>query len=250
MAGKIITNGLVLRAADYGENDRLFTVLTDGYGKITVKGSGLKSLRNKNLGGAQELTYSEFVLNERNGFYTLSECSAKKHFPGLSSEIEAMLLACYVALVADYVCMEGTPEPEILSLSLNTLYALSERLRSYDCIKCVFELRAALALGILPGFDVCSACGEKSDNMWFSVSDGEVICAGCLKNRDKSMEKLTRVALGFLRFEGKCDGKKILSVPEEPDGQTVFLAEKILLNGLGRSFPPLKQYNDLKKLTK
>lgn len=244
---KIITNGLVLKASDYRENDRLITVLSEDLGKITVIGKGVKSLRNANRPGTRELTYSEFVLNDRGGVYVLSECAPKKSFPGLSGEYEAMVLACYVASVADFICMEGAPEPEILSLSLNTLYALSERLRGYECIKAVFELRAALALGILPGFEVCSVCGRRSDDMWFSLQNGDVICRNCVKKYDGSLERLSRTALDYLRYESRCDGKKILSIPEEPDGQTAALAEKILTNGVGRTFPPLKNYNELKK---
>lgn len=244
----IVTNGLVLRATEYRENDMLLTVLCEYLGKITVCGKGLKSLKNVNRGGSQPLMFSEFVLNERNGFYTLSECAPLNTFNELNSELEQMLLACYVVSVADYICMEGTPEPEILRLSLNILFALSKKMRSYDCIKAVYEIRTAYILGLLPSFDECAACGKETAELWYSVTEGDVLCTECVKNNEKSFEHLSGITVEYLKFLGKCDGKKILAVEAEPDWQTVYLAEKILLNCTGKSFPPLQQYNRLKNI--
>lgn len=74
---------LVIRECDYGENDKLLTLLTAEHGKITVCAKGAKSLRNKNMVCSQLLCYSEFTVKERGGYYTLSEASLIEQFFGL-----------------------------------------------------------------------------------------------------------------------------------------------------------------------
>lgn len=115
----------MIRECDYGENDKLLTLLTAEHGKITVCAKGAKSLRNKNMVCSQLLCYSEFTVKERGGYYTLSEASLIEQFFGLRTSLSRNAAAVYAADVAGEVCVESSDESEMLSLVLNTLYMLS-----------------------------------------------------------------------------------------------------------------------------
>ena len=84
---------LVIREADYGENDKLLTLLTAERGRLTVCVKGGKSLKNKNLASSQLLCYSEFTVKERKGFYTLSEAALIEQFFGLRGDLDRFAAA-------------------------------------------------------------------------------------------------------------------------------------------------------------
>lgn len=242
----IITNGLVIRASDHGENDRLITALTAERGKILFTAKGIKSTKNKNRAGCSLFSYSEFVLNERGGYYVLSECTPKKMFPGIEKDIESMYVACYICEVVDFVCMDGAVENDVLRLSLNSLYALSEKLRPADTVKTVFETRLLLSLGVMPPFDGCALCGSDGEKLYFSIGDGDVLCQSCLSREEKrDAFQLTNEAVRFFTYENSCDHKKIYG--PEPDPCAAEIIEKYLIASLGKSFVSLNQYKKLKR---
>ena len=53
-------NGLVIREADHGENDKLLTILTEKYGKLFVIGKGVKSVRSRHMASCQLFSYASF----------------------------------------------------------------------------------------------------------------------------------------------------------------------------------------------
>ncbi|MBP5255632.1 MAG: DNA repair protein RecO [Clostridia bacterium] len=243
----IVTNGLVIRAADHGDNDRLVTALTAERGKLFFTAKGIKSTKNKNRAGCSLFSYSEFVLNERGGYYVLSECTPRKMFPGIEKDIESMYVACYICEVVDFVCMDGAEENDILRLALNSLYALSEKIRPADFVKTVFETRLLLSLGVMPPFDGCALCGSDDEKLYFSLSDGDVLCQSCLSREEKKdAYQITPEALKFFTYENSCDHKKIYGT-EPPDECASGIAERYLVSSLGRGFVSLSQYKKLKK---
>ena len=54
--------GLVLRITPYKDHDALLTVLTNQYGKITVKARGLRRKNSPLVAPCQLLAFGEFML--------------------------------------------------------------------------------------------------------------------------------------------------------------------------------------------
>ncbi len=171
--------GLVLRETEYRDTDKLLTVLTRDAGKITLKARGVRSNRSKLKGACQILTYSEFTVNDAfHGQYSIMEATAKQMFPGLRSDLELLSLASYFAQVAECVCQEDFSTPELLSLTLNCLYALGTLHLPQQQVKAAFELRVACLSGYEPELAGCAVCGAPNPDR-FNVSQGVLQCAGC-----------------------------------------------------------------------
>ena len=69
MAGeRTVVKGIVLRANDSKESDRILTVLTAEMGKIPVVAKGARSRRSKVAAATQLLTYSELTISESHGW--------------------------------------------------------------------------------------------------------------------------------------------------------------------------------------
>ncbi len=262
MAELLNLPALVIRQSDYGENDKLLTLLTAEKGRMTVCIKGGKSLRNKNLACSGLLCYSEFTVKGRNGFYTLSEAALIEQFFGLRGNLTRYAAAQYVADVAGEVCVENNDESEMLQLVLNTLYMLSETDRNADFVKAVFELRCAMLSGFCPDLSACGLCGKGEDErMYLDVMNGALRCGDCFGSEADTAARgsasaatvilpLSPAVLNGMRYVLSAPAKRIFSftVPEEELSDFCRVCEKYLLNQLERSFRTLEFYRNIRSM--
>lgn len=156
----IITQGLVLRETNYKEADKILTVLTAEGGKRTVKARACRRKGSPLAAAAQLLTWSDMTLFEYRDYYTLNEASTREEFRGLRNDLEKLALGSYFAEVTEAVAEEGVPQPTLLSLILNCLYALDKWDKPPALVKAAFELRALCAAGYEPCWTPaqCAVC--------------------------------------------------------------------------------------------
>lgn len=241
------TLGIVLRETDYKDKDKILTLLTAEHGKITVKARGVRGTHSKSKAACQLLAYSEFTLYEQQGRYTATETVTKEIFPELRSDIELLSLASYFAQVADVIAQENDPAQELLSLLLNSLYALAKLKKPQMLVKAVFELRMACISGFLPDLRGCAICGKLSPER-FNISQGFLQCASC--NSEEAAGIRMPIGLGTLqamRYICSCDSKKIFSfqLGEGATAQLSQIAESYLSMRLERGFYTLDFYKSL-----
>ena len=157
----LTTKALVLRVTDYNDRDSLLTLLTDEYGKLTVKARGLRRKNSPLIAPCQLLAYAEFTLFENRGYYTVNEAASIELFQGLRRDLTRLSLGTYFAQAAEVMAQEDMPNPELLSLVLNCLYALTGLGLAEEQVKAVFELRAACIAGYEPDLSGCHICGSQ-----------------------------------------------------------------------------------------
>ena len=141
------TEGLILRQTDWKETDRILNVLTREHGKMTFRARGVRSRRSRLAGSCQLLCYSEFTVFENRGVYTVDEAVPIEMFTELRRDVELVSLAAYFAQAAEVVAQEDDPNPELLSLCLNAMYALGKLQKPQALVKAAFELRLACLAG-------------------------------------------------------------------------------------------------------
>ena len=241
----IKTEGIVLREIEYKDNDKLLTVLTKDLGKITVKARGVKSQRSKIKAGCQLFCYSEWVLTEFGGRYTATEVNTKELFSELQKDIELMYLATYFVQVCDVVAQEDDPNEQVLSLLLNSLYALAKLKKPQMFVKAVFELRLMCICGFMPDLRGCFVCG-KDECERFNITQGALQCASCPSSGDIRMP-MSEGTLAAMRYITYCDAKKLFSfsLSEFALEQLAGIAESYLLTRLERGFSTLDLYKSL-----
>ena len=87
-------DGVVISETLYKENDKLLTVLTGQYGKVSVLARGVKNISSKNSAGVQLFCYSEFELIESKGKFVLKTANLHDGFFGIRSDPTKYFLAC------------------------------------------------------------------------------------------------------------------------------------------------------------
>ena len=241
------TRGLVLREATYKESDKILTLLTADLGLLTVKARGVKRKNSPLRGGCQLLTYSEFTLFERKGFYTVNEAEPLRLFDGLRQDIELLSLGSYFAQVLETVSAAEQSDPEVLNLGLNCLYALESLNIPQRLVKAVFELRLLCLIGFAPRLEGCGWCGEESA-AWFLPRDGILLCQVCRgASSGEPGISLSPGALAVMRHITGCDKKKLFSftLTEPAQRELGEVTERFLLTQLGQTFPALEFYKRL-----
>ena len=240
-------NALVLREVRYKEADRILTLLTDTEGKLTVKARGALRKSSRTAAATQQLTYSEMTLFGNKGRWTVNEASVREAFSGLREDMERLALGAYFAECMEAFGVEDQPEPELLQLGLNCLYALSRGLYPPEKIKAAFELRLMCLSGYAPELGRCAVCGKEPEDPVLSLDRGQVCCSGCGRATGESVS-LGGGALDAARFLCTAPPKQLLSFRIGDDAllRLSDAAERYLLRRAERTFPTLDYWKKIR----
>ncbi len=239
------TKGLVLRETQYKDNDKLLSLLTRELGLVTAKARGVKRKNSPLRSGCQLLTYSEFTLYERNGYYTVNEAEPLSLFSALRQDIELLSLGSYFAQVLETV--SATEPDELLSLGLNSLYALDTLHKPQGMVKAVFELRLMCLAGFAPMLEGCGCCGSPRADR-FQIQEGTLLCPVCAEMAGGGEAvTLTPGVLAAMRHISGCDRRRLFSftLPQASLEVLGNVTERFLLAQLGQGFPALSFYKRL-----
>lgn len=239
--------GIVLRVTDYNDSDALLTLLTQRHGKLTVKARGLRRKNSPLIAPCQLLAYGEYTLFEYRGQYTINEAHSIELFTALRRDLGKLSLGTYFAQAAEVLSQEDLPNPELLSLVLNCLHALSKLNLPEQQVKAVFELRAACLSGYTPDLFGCHICGNQSPDR-FDISAGQLECSGCRNMESRGIRMpVTNSVLEAMRYICLCDPRKLFSFRLGADAleKLANLSECYLCAQLERGFSTLDFYKSL-----
>lgn len=243
----LTTQGLVLRVTPYNDTDALLTLLTRDRGKLTVKARGLRRKNSPLTAPCQLLAYGEFVLFEYRDMYTINEAHSIELFSDLRRDLQKLSLGTYFAQAADVMSQEDLPNPELLSLVLNCLYALSKLNVSESMVKAVFELRSACLAGYAPDLYACHMCGNTQPNR-LDIAEGRLECAECRDVFSAGIRMpVNPTALDVMRYICACEPKRLFSFAagEETLSELAYVTESYLTTQLERGFSALDFYKSL-----
>ena len=250
--------GLVIRAVDVKDSDRLITIFTEEMGAISAMARGARSLKSRKMSSTMQFCYGNFVLYGTADKLWVKEAELIESFFDIRNSIEGLALAGYIAEVLSYVTV-SMAEKELLRLSLNSLYAISSGKYRLDKVKAAFEIRAASILGFMPDVLGCHSCGNNSGDFYFNIMGGELECSECRRAHDLShaepenphmasiicpITDACRAALGYCIYSPI---EKIFSFNLADEDMRLFskACEEYLINQLERSFRSLEFYKEV-----
>ncbi|MCL2627538.1 MAG: DNA repair protein RecO [Oscillospiraceae bacterium] len=221
------TTGIVLREVTYKDSSKILTVLTADEGKVTVSAHGAYRKNSKLAASTGLLVFSHMTISQRKDRWTLTEAQPIEQFLGLRDDLKLLSLGSYIAELTEAISDEDSLNTQLLPLCLNTLYALSEKLKTPEQIKLAFELRLMTISGFEPVLE------ELKDLREVTGEEGTL--------------KLTAAALGVARYIISCDAKKLFSfkIDEKTQKELSVTAEHYLLTHLDRAFKTLDYYKRL-----
>ena len=86
------TKALVLRETAYKESDKILTLLTQEQGKLTASARGCRRKGSPLAAGSQLLVWSDFILYEYQGRWSVKEAEVEREFRGMREDLDKFAL--------------------------------------------------------------------------------------------------------------------------------------------------------------
>lgn len=242
--------GIVLREAPKGETSKLLTVLSADRGVITVNAKGVRKLSSPYIKSSQQFAFSDMLLYEKNGFYTLTEASLIADFYPIRQDIKSYSLACYLCDAASAFAVPGEESANILRLLLNSLYAIENKISDNAVIKSAFEFRLCAECGFLPETEICDACGDELLNVsMFNLTEGVTHCKNCASG-GLGYIQITPAVSKAIAHVTQSELSRFLSFRIGESDQAILsdTAERFLLMRAERGFKTLSFYKHCEEL--
>ncbi|MCL6580917.1 MAG: DNA repair protein RecO [Firmicutes bacterium] len=155
--------GIVLRARDFGEADRVVTILDRDQGKLEAVAKGARRAQSRLRGPCQPFTRGSFLLWHGRTLDGISQAETLEPFTALREDLVRLAAASYMAELTDDLVRERDPAPEIHDLLLESfrwLEAGPATPAEVSLILRAFELRLLTFGGFAPVLEACAVCGR------------------------------------------------------------------------------------------
>ncbi|MEG2001607.1 MAG: DNA repair protein RecO [Clostridia bacterium] len=172
--------GIVIKSKDYGEADKLITLLTFEEGRVVVKARSVKKARAKLKFATEPFCFGEFEISNSKGIPILTGCEMIELFYDLRSNIEKYYIASALLEFIDNV----TSEQQDCSQEVLFLARALEQIANYTgeiqplAVKTIYQALESSGYGF-SNF-TCAVCGCKIENNdYFNAEMGQFFCEGC-----------------------------------------------------------------------
>ncbi|MCA1797253.1 MAG: DNA repair protein RecO [Desulfuromonadaceae bacterium] len=238
LQSSIISEALVVRYVNYGESDRIVTILTPDHGLCSGFAHGARNSKRR-FGPALQL-FSRINILWQEGRYgslrLLKEAELLEPAERVMPNLEAWALAAYASELVVALFPEEQAIPEVYSLLRSCFDTLTKGSRLGE-IRILYELRLLGVAGLLPHLSHCARCwctlGEAQ--MYFDPEQGGTLCRSC--SGAAGLLPVSPLTLGSLarltRLEmGRIHGARLSPLTLE-EGRAVI--DAVLYNTLQRS---------------
>lgn len=123
---QLVTTGIILARTDYGEADRILTLITPDHGKLRLMAKGVRRVKSKLAGGIELFSVSHITfVKGRSEIGTLASTRLIKHYANIVKDLERTM-AGYELIKQLNKVTEDEPEPEYFELLKDTFEALDD----------------------------------------------------------------------------------------------------------------------------
>lgn len=170
----------MLRATDYGETNKIVTLLTSKYGKLAVMAKGANKPKSRLAAVAQPFCHGDWLYYGGSaGMPSVSQADVINSFRGIREDIYQSAYAACMAELTDRVVLEREPFAGVFPLLLRMFEALNQG-KDGEVLLRLFEVKMMYAAGIQPDLYHCANCGRAiSESVRFSVRHAGPLCQDC-----------------------------------------------------------------------
>lgn len=159
---QLTTTGIVLSRTDFGEADRIITLLTPEYGKLRLMAKGVRRIKSKLAGGIELFSVSHITyIKGRGDIGTLVSTRLITHYGHIIQDIERVQLGYELIRVLNKIT-EDEPEAEYFTVLEQAFAALDEKAVNRKLIETWFYAQLLREGGFAPNL-LSEATGEKLD---------------------------------------------------------------------------------------
>lgn len=171
------STGIILARSRFGEADRIITIFTKDFGKLSFIAKGVRRPKSRKRGHLEVFNHIKFSAASGKGFDTLVEAEIIDNFSDLRKDLRRVSVLYYFVEVINRSLEEEASNQDIFNLLLSNIRALSAS-RNLKKMRLDFAVEVLEKLGFWPkGFG--------------------------LKDPDKKLEEVIERKLGSIRVGRK-----------------------------------------------
>jgi DNA repair protein RecO (recombination protein O) len=123
---QLVTTGIILSRTDYGEADRILTLLTPDHGKLHLLARGVRRIKSKLAGGIELFSVSTITFAPGRGeLGTLVSTRLVQHYEQIAKDLQRTMTG-YDLIKQLNKATEDQPEPEYFALLREAFEALND----------------------------------------------------------------------------------------------------------------------------
>jgi DNA repair protein RecO (recombination protein O) len=183
VARTVATEALVLRAVDFGEADRILTLLTRDLGRLSAMARGARRSRRR-FGAALE-PFAVLAVEVAPGggeVGRLVSASLQRAFPVLLGDLHRLSLAGRMLACVRAAVPPGPADVRLFDVCVEALVAVDTAPRPGPELELAFTARLCALLGFSPRLDRCAVCGAAAPEGRAALFDPRrtaVVCRAC-----------------------------------------------------------------------
>jgi DNA repair protein RecO (recombination protein O) len=170
------TESIVLKVYDFGEADRIFTLLSPLNGIIRVVAKGIRKPKSRMGGHIDVMSKVNAYISLGENLSNLSQVEIIDNYSLLKKDLSVISIGFYLLELCEKFSVENDPNNDIyqhLSLTLDLLLSSSNK----NILIRWFEINLLIISGFLPELYTCLISGEKlseGDHLFSSINGGLV----------------------------------------------------------------------------
>jgi DNA repair protein RecO (recombination protein O) len=181
MPRRYTTDAIVLSRFDYGEADRILTLITPGGGKIKAIAKGIRRQKSRIGGSLEPFAELRVALAQGRTFEVVTQVDVVHPWLNLRDDLVSFGTASYLAELANGT-LEEHHAAESVYIMLKRAYEILDAGMAPGRVARWFEMHLADELGVRPEVDRCVECGrliEADERYRWIPPLGGLLCERC-----------------------------------------------------------------------
>lgn len=173
---------IVLRYANYRDNDRMLTLFSPTQGRIEALARGCRKARSPILNASEMFALGDFELYQKGAHLTVISANLIETFYPLRQDFDRLAVGTYLLGVTEEYIQPGVPAQELFMLLLHTLSRLTFSDQPWKPLVSGFLLHLSASEGFKPRLQHCVHCGRRlteTESTWFDHTAGGLVCRAC-----------------------------------------------------------------------
>ena len=230
-------DALVLRRSDFGEADRLLTLLTPQAGKVRAIAKGARRPTSRHSGNLELFSHARLLLARGRELEIVSQSHLLQPFRRVREHLETASHAYYLTEVTDAFLEPSDDATAVFTLLLGALTAMEEGTAEPSLLAAHYLLLLLDALGFRPELFVCLGCRSELRPVrnFLSIPQGGVFCPAC-GSRQPGARLIEPDVLKVLRnlLRVRAPGGLVVSVPPPVLGEVERVVRLLVEHHLDR----------------
>lgn len=188
---QITTNAIVLRRADYRENDRMLTLFSPTLGRIDALSRGCRRQKSPLMTASEVFCAGEYVLYTAGERMTVVSCQVEDTFYPLRSDFDRLAHGMYTLELCAAAVQPDQENERLFMLLLRSLAHLAYSEVDARRVTAVFLMGLTSLIGFRPQVGRCVRCAmpippivpagmdKHTPVAAFSGEQGGVLCTSC-----------------------------------------------------------------------